>query len=401
IRKGLGLRFGIYPKDLVKKLREKKNIWVHAVSVGEVMAVAPLIEQLHKNFPSYRLVLTTVTETGNAVAEKVKGADDLVLFLPLDISFIIRKVLGLINPQLLIIAETEIWPSLISETNNSGVPIVVVNGRLSDNSFRNYSRVRAFLKTLLKRVRFFFVQTDIDKQRFMQLGVSEGSITVTGNMKFDMDIGPFSDDSKERLRSLLGLNTDDILLVCGSTHKGEDEILLSAFMNIKKRFSRIKLLIAPRHINRSAHIESIIQHAGCVPVKISEISSVVSRDKAANEVFVLDSIGELRLFYAISDIVFVGGSLVKKGGQNMIEAAAFSKPIIFGPYTFNFKAVVEIFIKARAAEMVSDKHGFEESVQKLCEDSSLRSLLGENAYSVYKSNKGATEYIVSCIRQIL
>lgn len=400
-RKGLRLRFGLYPQEIVKNLNKKRNIWIHAVSVGEVMAIGPLIKQLHSSFPDYRLVLTTVTETGNAVAEKVKGEDDIILFLPLDVSFIVRKVLQIIHPQLLIIAETEIWPNLIRETDKAGIPIIFVNGRLSDKSFRNYSKVKLFLKALLKRVHFLFVQTEIDKKRFAQLGAPENSVHVTGNMKFDMDIDLFSDESKCKLRSLLGLNADNILLVCGSTHNGEDEILISAYLNIKMKCPRIKLLIAPRHIKRSGHIRSLIEHAGGIAVKISEISSAVTGDMAKNGVFILDKIGELRFFYAIADIVFIGGSLVKKGGQNMIEAAAFSKPIIFGPYTFNFNAVVDAFIKADAAKIVYDKKTFEDIVQRLYEDDSLRNLSGKNAFNVYRSNKGATEYVVSSIKQIL
>lgn len=400
-RKGLRLRFGLYPQEIVKNLNKKRNIWIHAVSVGEVMAIGPLIKQLHSSFPDYRLVLTTVTETGNAVAEKVKGEDDIILFLPLDVSFIVRKVLQIIHPQLLIIAETEIWPNLIRETDKAGIPIIFVNGRLSDKSFRNYSKVKLFLKALLKRVHFLFVQTEIDKKRFAQLGAPENSVHVTGNMKFDMDIDLFSDESKCKLRSLLGLNADNILLVCGSTHNGEDEILISAYLNIKMKCPRIKLLIAPRHIKRSGHIRSLIEHAGGIAVKISEISSAVTGDMAKNGVFILDKIGELRFFYAIADIVFIGGSLVKKGGQNMIEAAAFSKPIIFGPYTFNFNAVVDAFIKADAAKIVYDKKTFEDIVQRLYEDDSLRNLSGKNAFNVYRSNKGATEYVVSYIKQIL
>ena len=395
-RKGIALRFGIYPEELVKKLKERPNIWVHAVSVGEVMAVSPLVSLLRSAYPGCRIVLTTVTETGNEVARKIAKEHDIVLYLPLDISFIVKKALSCIRPKALIITETEIWPNLICSAASLSVPVLLVNGRISEKSFGRYSLVKFMLKPVLDRISLFLMQTDADKDRIISLGAANGSVLVSGNMKFDSAVmGPLSDEDKNMLRSSLGLGERDRLIVAGSTHPGEEEILLAAYKELRNKHGDAKLLIAPRHVDRAAEIEKLAQKSGIKTVLCSRIfapnPAAGSREPAADHVFILDTIGRLKNFYSIADVVFVGGSLIKKGGQNMIEPACFAKPIMFGPHTFNFKDISELFVKEKAALVAVDGRSLLNGLLRILDDAELSGSLGSNAKKIVDSNKGASQ----------
>jgi 3-deoxy-D-manno-octulosonic-acid transferase len=396
-RRGLALRFGIYPEKLVKSLGEKKNVWVHAVSVGEVIAVLPLIKEIREKHPDYRVVITTVTETGSIVAEKITSGDEIVIFLPYDITFIIRKVIKYIMPAALIIVETELWPNLIRETAGREVKIFLVNGRISDNSFSRYKLIRFLLKNLLAKISLLFMQTEDQKKRIISLGADPRKVKASGNMKFD---SIFSEDTfeqdKEKIRLSLGLGTSDKLFIAGSTHPGEEKIILSSYIKLKKKFSGLRLLIAPRHIERIDEVRKVIIGHGLNPVFISGLSAINSKI-SAGDILILDTIGRLRSLYRIAEIAFVGGSLVKKGGQNMIEPATFAKPLLLGPYTHNFRDIVEMFLEKNAAIVVKDTRALTESLRGLLSDATLRDSLGQSAQRVAQSSRGATARILQSI----
>ncbi len=396
-RQGIALRFGIYPLKLVKSLSEKKNLWVHAVSVGEIMAVLPLIKQIREKHPDYRVVITTVTETGSIAAEKIKTSDEIAVFLPFDITFIIKKVIRYIAPAALIIVETELWPNLIRMIAGSGVKVFLVNGRISDNSLSRYRLIKPLLKKLLARISLLFMQTEDQKSRIISLGAEASIVTVPGNIKFD---SVFSGDTlqydEEKIRLSLCLDTHDKLFIAGSTHPGEEEIMLRSFAGLKEEFSGLRLLIAPRHIERVKEMQRLITDQGLTPVLISTLSAE-SPKISAEDILILDTIGQLRSLYSIAEIVFVGGSLVKRGGQNMIEPAALAKPILLGPYTYNFHDIVEMLLKNNAAITVKDTRMLTESLRRLLTGAVLRDSLGQNARQVVHSNRGATARILQSI----
>jgi len=399
-REGMALRLGIYPEELRKKLTERKNIWVHAVSVGEVMAISPLLDRLRQSYPDLRLVITTVTETGNLLAKKIAKKDEIVLFLPLDITFSVKRAVLYISPVMLIIAETELWPNLISVNSDKNIPVILVNGRISDESFGRYNIIRFMLKPFLNKIRLFCMQTDTEKERIISLGADPLQIKVTGNMKFDSSMPQaLPDENANVLASALNLGEARQLLVAGSTHPGEEEIIISAYSSIRKKFSGLKLLIAPRHIERASEIERIVIANGFVGLRVSELmrSGQVSKSRRSNEIFILDSIGQLKDCYSLAELVFVGGSLVKKGGQNIIEPAALAKPVLFGPHTFNFRNITKLLLEEEAAVMIRDKASFEDSCLRLLKSSSLRSRIGTKAKEIVDMNRGASDSTMEAI----
>jgi len=396
-REGVGLRLGIYPDALKRSLSAKKNIWVHAVSVGEVLASSPILEKLRDRYPEHRLVITTVTETGNLVAKKVANSDDIVLFLPFDVSFIVKKVISYINPTALIILETEIWPNLIIQSAKMNIPIFIVNGRISDDSFGRYLLIRPILKGILSSVKIFLMQSDVDRERIIALGAEAERVFTAGNIKFDKteDI-VISKEKKSDLRLSLKLSETDKLFVAGSTHPKEEAIIFSSYQELKKRYNNLKLLIAPRHPERADEICGLAFQYGFDSVRVSQLSAVSSQHSASH-VYILDTVGQLRGFYSIADAVFIGGSLIKKGGQNMIEPALFAKPILFGPHTYNFRDITRLFMDKEAAILVKDKTGLVKSVSDILEDPESANRLGALAREIIDSNSGASDRMVEVI----
>ena len=385
-------RVGILPKNLGLD----KPIWIHAVSLGEAISVRGLLEELRKVYPNKKFVISTVTSTGNKIAKAMAKPGDLAVYLPLDFSFTVRPVINKINPALFIIAETEIWPNLISYLYKKGVPLVTVNARISDTSFKGYSAVKFLIKPILNKISLFCAQTEVDALRLKFLGVNPDKIKVTGNLKFDQ-LALFKGPG---YREKLGLNPSDKLLVAGSTHSGEEEMILNAYNKLLKEFPGFKLLIAPRHPDRTADVEKTVMKNGFDALRVSRLDSLRPAPRAPSPVFILDTVGSLMDFYAAADIVFVGGSLVKKGGHNILEPASLGKPVIFGPYMFNFRDIARVFLNNNAAIQVATQEGLESSIRELMKDNSKAGLLTENASVVIVKNQGATLRIIGAIKSM-
>lgn len=389
-------RFGILPPGLALD----RPIWIHAVSVGEVIAIRGLVTQLRKVYPDKKIVISTVTATGNKIAKNLINEGDLLTYLPLDFSFIVRSVLKKISPCVFIIAETEIWPNLINCLHQQRIPIVTVNGRISDNSYGGYRAIKLFIRPILRKVDQFCMQSQTDALRLKNLGVKEGNIRVTGNVKFDIDLEAGLKVDARAYRQRLGLGQDDRLLVCGSTHTLEEEIIFKAYKQLLTAHPKLKLLIAPRHPQRSKDIARLAQENGFMPVFISAVSqgcpSCINR-----AVFILDIIGELFNYYAASDIVFMGGSLAKTGGHNIIEPASLKKPVVFGPYMFNFRDISELFLKNNAAFLVRDQNELAGRIKEILGNSQALSGMVERAYALIIANRGATIKNVGVIQQMI
>jgi len=407
---GFRMRLGILPKD-----REyNRPVWIHSVSVGETISVKHLIEALRADLPQKRFVISTVTATGNKIAKAIAAEGDFVTYLPLDLSFIVRKVIDRINPSIFIITETEFWPNLIYYLSRENIPIIVVNGRISDNSFKGYLCIKSLIGPLLNRIDTFCVQTQKDADRLSALGVIRSKIKITGNMKFDIKVKDYTELKRDYTdyRMRFGLNAQDRLFIAASTHQGEEEIILSVYQRLLQEVVNIKLLIVPRHPERAAAIEKIIDKYNFSPQRISYLSSTagsalqhVPQAPDRTAVFILDTVGQLMYFYAISDIVFVGGSLVKKGGHNILEPASLSKPMLIGPHMFNFLDITNLFLKANAVIMVRDAGELKTNIRELLRNESKMNGLGQMAKGIILKNRGATlknkEIITKILKKIV
>ncbi len=402
IHAGFGMRLGFLPE--IPEL--DRPIWIHAVSVGEAISIKQLVENLKEKFPQKDFVISTVTPTGNKIARSIAGKNDTVLYLPLDFSWIVRRVIAKVDPSVLVIAETEIWPNLIARFHKEDIPIAVVNARISDRSFKGYLLAKFLIKPLLNKISVFCVQTDLDAERLVKLGVSLEKIVCTGNMKFDIKIRDYEDLKKDYAdyRKKLGLGINEKLWVAASTHLGEEEEILRIYLKVSGLYPDFKLLIAPRHPERSESIEKLAnKYPGVKAYRISRLSRLdsVLDDSNRRPVFILDTIGELMYFYAVSDIVFVGGSLVKNGGHNILEPASLGKPIIFGKYMFNFRDITEMFLKNNAGIMVKDSSELEENLKVLLGNKDKISQLGKASREIILKNQGATARNAEAIRLLL
>lgn len=375
-----------------------RPVWIHAVSVGEAMVLKSLVEELKKIFPGKRFVFSSVTPTGNKILKSISRETDFVTYLPLDLSFIVRRVISKINPSLFLIVETEIWPNLISVLAKKHIPVVLLNGRISDASYKGYKTINSIIRRVLDGINLFCVQTENDSRRFRDLGVPEDKIKVTGNLKFDLkiDTQKFTFDYRNKLM----LKSADILFTAGSTHAPEEQVVLDVFKILACEFDNLKLLIAPRHPQRAKEISQLASSRGFNPAFISEAPKECATCMT-RQVFILDTIGELISFYSASDIVFVGGSLVKRGGHNILEPAALGKPVLFGPFMHNFRDIAELFLSNSAAIQVNNQEDLRDKLLFLLDDNSQRQRLASNAYNLFLSRQGAAARTVKYIEELV
>jgi len=367
-----------------------KPVWIHAVSVGEAVSLRNIFSELKTKYPAKDFVVSTVTRAGNRIVRNFTSEKELVTYLPLDFSFVVKKVIDKIDPSLFIIAETELWPNLISYLHRKNVPVIIINGRISDRSYKGYSLIKFLVRPLLDKVACVGTQTQDDAARFVRLGLREDRVRVTGNLKFDQKVSNEDKKAQEALKVKLDLVPADKLFVCGSTHPGEEEIILNAFGQVSPDFPDLRLVIAPRHAERAKEVQKISSRLGFNGIFVSQ--SVKRCDTCIpKQIYILDSVGSLINLYAIADYVFVGGSLIKKGGHNILEPAIFAKPIIFGPNMFNFKEIADLFIKDDASILVRNEGDLVEALRSLLDDPTKASVLGEKARALLLKNQGATK----------
>jgi 3-deoxy-D-manno-octulosonic-acid transferase len=374
----------------------ERSIWIHAVSVGEVLAARPLVPALRERFPGHRLFLSTTTMTGHAVARKsVRGVDGL-FYAPLDFLRPVRRALEVLNPSLLVLVETELWPNLIHEAKRRGTRVALVNGRISPRSFPRYRRAGRFLRAVLSEVDLFLMQGEPHAGRIRELGAPAERVGVTGNLKYDA-VEP--DRLPERLARLLkGGESQRPLWVAGSTVGGEEELVLSAFHRVRERVPQARLLLAPRHPERFASVPGIVEGAGFRCLRRSGLDPAAWRD---GEVLLLDSLGELAQVYALASVVFVGGSLVPSGGHNILEPAVAGKPVVVGPHMENFQEIADHFRAEGALVQVSSAGDLAREVSALLLDEARRTELGERARGLVGRNRGAVGRTTSALSTLL
>ncbi len=387
-------RLGPVPEDVARFCSAGPVVWVHAVSVGEVQAVSHFIRLLPARVPGVKIVLTTVTQTGYHLAFSRLGSDCRVLYAPLDLSWVVRHYIRRIRPSLYVTAETEIWPNLFMRLAGQHVPVVVFNGRVSRKSFTRYRAVAVLTRGILKHVTLFCVQTEADAGRIRLLGAPADRVHVLGNVKFDE-----ASDEDGYSREGAGYDARDDVWVAGSTHPGEEEIVLTCFTALKKTFPHLRLILAPRHIERTSEVCALVEARGCRPVLFSRRKD--RRLIEADEVLVVDTIGHLRRLYALATVVFIGKSLVGRGGQNIIEPAAYGKPVLVGPAMDNFERVVEIFKGSQALVQVRGPEELEEAMRVLLGAPDRRMALGQRAREVVFAQRGATEKSLALISPLI
>ncbi len=386
------MRFSLWPHWQIQALKEKKNIWVHAVSVGEVLAVQGVILGVKKLWPEYRIVISSVTKTGYQLACS-KFPDDIVVYAPLDFRAVVFRYIHFIKPKIYIAAETEIWPNLFYALSKKKIPIVLINGRISDGSFKRYQRINLLLKEVLADVLWAGMQTQEDADRIAALGVPKDRALVMGNMKFDGAV-----DVPGWARSSFGYTEDDLIFIAGSTHPGEEEIILDIASEIAKENANFRLIIAPRHIERSFQVMEMVRARGFRALRFSAIEGA---RQDAHTVVVVDTIGHLKSLYSIATLVFVGKSLTAHGGQNIIEPAFWGKSVIVGPYVENFKDIIAIFLKRNAVVQVFSAESFGQEIRRLLADPKERERLGEAAKTVVHDNRGVTEKTLQLIQKVI
>ncbi|WP_199099055.1 lipid IV(A) 3-deoxy-D-manno-octulosonic acid transferase [Dyella sp. ASV21] len=371
------------------------SLWVHAVSVGEVNAAEPLIKALRNDYPNAPLVITTVTPTGSERVRQLFGDSVFHVYLPYDLPFAVKRFLRRVRPRLAVIVETEIWPNLYFACRKRGIPLMIVNARLSERSLRGYKPMGGLVAQALGCVRLIAAQSGTDAARYRSLGADPEKIVVTGNLKFDMPV-PYDAELKgEELRRQWGPLRP--AWIAGSTHEGEELPVLEAHLEVLTRWPDALLLIAPRHPERFKLVENSARSLGFV-VGTRSADRVPS---AAHQVFVIDAMGELMPFYAASDLAFVGGSLVPIGGHNVLEPAALSTPVLVGPHTFNFEEITLTLIREGGAERVESAEALGASVQRLLRDQARRDRMGMVARIVFDSERGAVKRAMGMIDNLL
>ncbi|MBF0510777.1 MAG: 3-deoxy-D-manno-octulosonic acid transferase [Candidatus Omnitrophica bacterium] len=414
---GFGMRFGLFPGSIQSQIKNKANIWIHAVSVGEVLALDGFIDRLETDYPSYQIILTVTTKTGLALARQRLKDKALVVPSPIDFSFVTRYFVSFISPKCYIAVETEIWPNLYRQLSRKNIPMVVINGRISDASFGRYKAVSFLLKRCLNQVTNWCMQSQKDAQRIIDLGANPDRVRVCGNLKFEAVSRGGGNSLKDCFASL-AMTEDNGRLphylwwVAGSTHPGEEEIVLDTYNQMIKDNPQWRLMIAPRHIERVPQIVDLVGRFGFRAVRFSslELDSCLSRnDKKENgddhdkikEILIIDTIGQLRSLYALADLVFVGKSLCGFGGQNVIEPAFYGKAIVIGPRYENFRDIVDCFKEAGAIVQVEDVPAFKTTVFNLSQDVSKREQLGKAAQGVITANQGAVGRCLEIIKKIM
>ena len=396
---GLSQKLGFLPPHLLLKLSGSRPVWIHAVSVGEVTATIPLIQEIKKRYPSQKIILSTVTVTGNYTATIRVREVDAVIYFPLDYPFIVKKVIRQIKPKLFIILETELWPNILRELKRNNIPSVVVSGRISNRSYHKYRWGRFFFTKVLDNIHLFCMQTEVDSKRIINIGADKDRVTTVGNLKFDQCVPTITTEEKENLYNMLSLKEGQTIFIAGSTHKGEENIVLEVFKNLKKTYEDLILILAPRHPERFDEVADLLSHQKLRSIKKTKIK--VAQKSNHHDIILLDTIGELSKLYSIGTIIFVGGSLVSTGGHNVLEPVTYKKAVIFGPHMDNFSEISRYLRESGGGFQVDNQEEFLSQAKMLLQNDADRDKLGEKAFEVIAHNQGAINKSMEVIERFL
>jgi len=393
-RHGVLQRLGKFPQS-IRELAQKGNlIWIHAASVGEVKALGPLVDAIKSYNPNYRIILSNTTKTGKKQAEKILKNVDGFIFAPVDLPWVVQHVAKTLNPKILILIETELWPNMIRKAKENGAVVSLVNGRISPRSYKRYLYFKSLCQAVLEYVDLFCMQTEEDVNRIKTIGANSNKIVITGNLKFEAFL--WQKVEKRFTKEGLKLSPDLRLLVAGSTRPGEEEIILEAYQKLKEKFPKLLLILAPRHLKRLREIEELLIQRRFSYVRKSKWLKKSDQNKVP-QVLILDSMGELAEVYGLADLAFVGGSLVPLGGHNPLEPAIYGVPVLFGPHIEHFRKAAEILIGTQAAVQVRNSHEFFDSALKLLNNNGDPNILAQKVKTAIQANSGTAQ---SSIKEI-
>jgi len=396
-RRGLGERLGRVPAWT----GPVPPVWLHAVSVGEVVAATPLVRELTARRPELPLLVSTVTDTGRGVAEARLPAKQFVFF-PLDFGWAVGRALDRVRPRAVLLTETEIWPNFLRACSARGIPVVLVNGRISPRSFPRYRQVRGLFGRVLQEIRLFCMQTPEDASRVLDLGAPRERVHVVGNLKFDLaGLSPTTGGTAggtdgPAVRQMLGLPSSRPVLVAGSTHRGEEGLIADAFKAVRRSVPDLTLILVPRHPERLGEVEALLEREGLPWVRRSRVPT-----QGGAAVILVDTMGELGRLYAAGTVVFVGGSLVPIGGHNILEPAIHARPVLFGPHMGNFAEMARLFLEQRAGVEVRDAGALAEETLRLLREPGVAERMGETGRRIVEAHRGAGRRTMDLLEAVL
>ena len=395
-RKSLGPKFGFSSPEIFEEMQGSPRIWIHAVSVGEVTAAAPIVASLRTHFPDACIILSTSTETGQEMARRIVTAATFFIYYPLDIPWVVKKVINQVKPDIFILTETELWPNFINLCKEKCVKIIMVNGRISPRSFKRYAITGFFWKGILNAISELGVISEIDAQRLKIIGMLSSKIHVMGNAKYDSLAAKASQEVQEEIARKLNLSNNEKVLVAGSTHDGEEKIVMTVYRSLLKSYPDFKLIIVPRHPERGQAVCALVREAGFDDIiTISEING--GRHRAGERIIIIDVIGELFKAYSLATVVFCGGSLVPKGGQNILEPAAWGKVVFYGPFMEDFRDEKELLERTGAGITIGSGEEFLDGILKIVSDPDALAKRGDEGRKMVVANMGAAERYVAMI----
>ncbi len=394
-RQGFPQRLGRLKPGVVDRFHDRPFLWIHACSVGEASAGLPIVRHLRELLPGHSILVSTVTDTGNRVATE-KGLGDEVIYLPLDLFHIWSRTLKVLKPAAFVILETEIWPAMIASLKSTGVPIALVNGRISDRAFRRYEQTAWFFRPVMKNIDLVAAQSDLDAERFRAIGALPERVMMLGNAKYDAVASDVSEEQKSAFRKELNLRPDDAVWIAGSTFAGEEKLAAQVYAQLRSKWPQLRLLVAPRHPERFSEAERDISELGLTVTRRS-----TGRIPDPANVVLLDTVGELARIYSIAHAVLIGKSILAQGGQNPLEAAAQGCAILHGPNMENFRDATRLLADAGASAIVTDGGTLYKEMENLLSHPSLRQDRGQRAKSVVEGSRGAAKRIAQEVARLI
>lgn len=405
---GVWERTGILPKEKIENLRSGKTIWFHAASVGEVKALSAITPYLQKNHPEYDLVVSTLTKTGKKEAERILKGVKLVFFMPVDLKRFIRRALRSLEPVALILVETELWPNLIRESKRNGCFVGMINGRISERSFRRYHLAKSLFKETISNFDLLCLQSEEYKERMARLGAALGRIEITGNLKFDRLLLAAKPDDVTLLRKSLQIPDDRRVVIAGSTREGEEQIIIPVFKKLKQRYDDLLFILAPRHLDRLNQLEMILSDSQMSFIRRSQLEPSEGKGGMENKgglketsTILLDTMGELSRLYSLAQVAFVGGTLVPVGGHNLLEPAIYGVPVIFGPHVDNFKEESKILIDSGGGIKVENQEALFLGLSDLLSNDDRSRKLGIKAQDAIRKRTGVAQRTMDSILSLL
>jgi len=398
-RSGMSQRLGISYKNVFKNVGDEKPLWIHTASVGEVLGSLPIIKGIRQANPELPILLSTMTASGNDMAKERASDVNTITFFPLDHPWAVRRTISLVNPRAFLVAETEIWPNFLMELGRRRIPVMLFNGRISTRSHQWYKRFRFFLNSPLTAISAFCMQSNVDAQRIIEMGANPEMVTVSGNIKFDQAPPEITQGEKKALLQTLGIHTGQPIFIAGSTHRGEEEFMLKVLRSLSPEYPDLVLILAPRHLERVREVEILLKRE-----KLSWKLKTQLQGKGeggGSRVILLDTMGELYKFYSIGTLIFVGGSLVRVGGHNILEPLFYKKPVLFGPFMDHFREISDEVLRRGAGFQIKEADQMVMHAKTLLENPSLRANMGKCGFEIIRENRGATRKTLETIFRFL